>query len=541
MRGLVDPRKVEQRLLSAMALAFMTANSYREPRDRFLRPRTLEPLQVAMLVDRIHTIREVTPGGANPDDGLGMLAVYQAEGEFAGTYRRGDLGLLEQLAHQFNPTGNEGWFKEFQRALRRRVEKRPETVERDLVAMKNCIYNYATGERLPLTPDYVTLAKFDTNLPETEPPVPQIMNEDGTVWNAYDWFCEVVPEEDTRLLVLQIIGACLRSDVDWQVMPIFYSELGANGKGTVLELTRSIVGDRLVANVPLSKYGSEFGLAQIVAKRVNLVDENDVGAFIEAAANLKSVITNDVVTINRKHRDEYSYKPRLFNIQSMNEFPKFKDKTDAMLRRLLFVVFPNRFTEVTKNRAIKDDYVKRDEVREWFAYQALVSLPKYYKLSEPKSTAEAKREYRIETDPVVAYWDEFGEKFQRDFLPFGLLHGHLAAWHKEMNPRGTVEGQAKVTRKLKTLVDPDEWIVPQGANGKDVEFSLAQWLVNSEPVLGEYKYVEEVRKWDWDPHGDNSGGAVPHTAPRTARGFVRRSVYAAHMAVGSTPYRARRA
>ena len=293
--------------------------------------------------------------------------------------------------------------------------------------------------------------------------------------------------------------------------------------------------------MPLSKYGSEFGLAQIVAKRVNLVDENDVGAFIEAGANLKSVITNDVVTINRKHKDEYSYKPRLFGIQSMNEFPKFKDKTDAMLRRLLFVAFPGHFVGSKKNEAIKDDYVKRAEVREWFAYQALVALPIYYKLSEPESTLAAKREYRIESDPVVAYWDEFGEKFQRDFLPFGLLHGHLTAWHKQMNPRGAIEGQAKVTRKLKTLVDSDEWIVPRGANGKDLELSLAQWLVQSEPVLGEYTYVEEVKKWDWDNYADNGAGCVPINAPRTARGFVRKSIYEAHMASSTTPYRERHA
>lgn len=413
----------------------------------------LEPFQVAATLDHLHSIREVIPGGTSGDDGLGILAIYMSDGEYAGTYRRMDQGLLAKLAHAYNPNGNSAWLAEVERHVLRLVGKTPEHTDQDLVFMGNCILNYGTGERMEFSPAYVTLAKYATDLPEHSPPVPTIENADGSVWNAEEWLAEVMPDNESRSLLFRVIGAALRPRVDWQKMVIFYSEEGANGKGTVLELIRAIVGPRIVASVPLSIYSEPFGLEQIVGKLLNLVDENDVGAFIKAAANLKSIITNDVVTVNRKHKPSIAYRPTLFSIQSMNEWPKLRDKSEAMMRRLLFVNFPKRFVGGTKNTAIRSDYVSRREVREWFAHQVLVEMPKYYELNEPQTSRDAMSEFRLQTSPVDAYWDEFGGEFERDFLPFQMLYAHFHAWSKSVNPNGTAESSNRFTRRLKALVD----------------------------------------------------------------------------------------
>lgn len=498
----------------------------------------LDSFQVAATLDHLHSIRQVTPDGTSGDDNLGIPAIYMEEGEHAGTYRRMDQGLLAELAHAYNQNGNSAWLAEVERHLIRLVGKTPEHTDPDLVFMQNCIFNYRTGERTEFSPDYVTLAKYATDLPEQSPPVPTIENPDGTIWDAEAWLTEVMPDDESRSLLLRTIGAALRPRVDWEKMVIFYSEEGANGKGTVLELIRAIVGPKLVANVPLSTYSEPFGLEQIVGKLLNLVDENDVGAFIKAAANLKSIITNDVVTVNRKHKPAISYRPTLFSIQSMNEWPKLRDKSEAMMRRLLFLNFPKRFVGGAKNTAIRSDYVKRPEVREWFAYQVLVEMPKYYELKEPQTSLDAMKEFRLQTNPVDAYWDEFGDEFERDFLPFPMLYAHFHAWSKSINPNGTVESSNKFTRRLKALLDDNVWFAPQGANGKDLEFSSVQWLVGHEPVLDDFSHVPDVAKWIWDDNACNSAGGLLPFVPRKARGLVRRSAHASHMAANSTPYSA---
>lgn len=498
---------------------------------------TLQPVQAAIMLDSAFSIRNVTPGGTDSDDGLGLLAFYQDEGDFAGVYRRSDLGLLDQLAGRLRPTGDRNWHKEVELALRRRVPKEPELVDPDELPMNDCWYNYRTRQRTPFGPERVTLSKFATRLPLAAPPVPEIVNEDGTVWNAWDWFCEVIPDEGTRTLVLQVIGMCLRPAVDWRVLVYFIGE-GLNGKGTILELIRAIVGSHLVTSIPPSKFADQFALSSAVGKRLNLVDEDDVGKFIENAAVLKQVISRDPILLDRKHKDPMSVQLIMSTIASLNDWPKHKDKTEAMYDRQVFIEFPERFADAKNNPAIKNDYVKRAEVREWFAYMALVELPAYVKLSEPESVAKAKAEFRAESDKVVAFWEEYGDGFERDFLPFPMLYELFKAHENRVNPKGSPEAMKVVTERLKKLVDAEEWIVPGGGNGKDKELTIVQWIVGPEPVLAQFDYLLDVRNWNWDEHGNYGGPGVTGwmKKKRIARGFVRRSAWEAHTATGVTPY-----
>lgn len=501
----------------------------------------LQPVQAAIILNAACSIRTVTPGGTESDDGLGLVAFYQEEGDFAGAYRRSDLGLLDQLAGKLRPSGDRNWHKEVERSLRRQVPKEPELIDPDELPMNNGWYNYRTGQRTPFSPGRVTLSKFATGLPVIAPAVPEFVNEDGTVWNALDWFCEVLPDEDTRTLILQVIGMCLRPALDWRVLVYFIGD-GLNGKGTILELIRAIVGSQLVTSIPPSKFADQFALSSAVGKRLNLVDEDDVGKFIENAAVLKQVISRDPILLDRKNKDPISVQLIMSTIVSLNEFPKHKDKTEAMYDRQVFIEFPERFAGAKKNAAIKNDYVKRAEVREWFAHRALVELPAYVKLSEPESVAKAKAEFRADSDKVVAFWEEYGDGFERDFLPFDMLYQLFYAHEKRVNPKGSVEGMSKVTPRLKKLVDADDWIVPVGGNGKDKELTIAQWIIGPESALAEFDYVPDVERWDWDRYSVSGTGSITTwmTKKRKARGFVRRSAWEAYTDTGTTPYLASR-
>ncbi|WP_197510811.1 DUF5906 domain-containing protein [Tessaracoccus coleopterorum] len=53
--------------------------------------------------------------------------------------------------------------------------------------------------------------------------------------------------------------------------------------------------------------GKDFMLEPLTRASAIIVDENDVGQYIDKAANLKAIITNDVIMINRKHKYPISY------------------------------------------------------------------------------------------------------------------------------------------------------------------------------------------------------------------------------------------
>ena len=75
-----------------------------------------------------------------------------------------------------------------------------------------------------------------------------------------------------------------------------------------------------------------------------IVDENDVGTYIDKAANLKAIITNDAISINRKFKQVISYRFYGFMVQCLNEMPRIKDKSDSFWRRQLFIPFTKCFT-----------------------------------------------------------------------------------------------------------------------------------------------------------------------------------------------------
>src|SRR5699024_7042700 len=168
-------------------------------------------------------------------------------------------------------------------------------------------------------------------------------------------------------------------------------------------------------SIPLSDFSKDFSLEPLLSAMAIVVDENDVGTFIDKAANLKAIVTNDVIQINRKHRVPIAYQFWGLMVQCLNEFPLVKDKSESFYRRQLFVPFTKSYTGAEK-KYIKDDYLQRKEVLEyalWYVInRAGAETPGcYYELSEPEATRAVLSEYKEHNDPVRAFWLEFRDLF----------------------------------------------------------------------------------------------------------------------------------
>ncbi|MGW8483582.1 DNA primase family protein [Microbacterium sp. NPDC055903] len=532
-----SPAQIERVLLSACQ-GVLRAENVKIPKGepKYLMPRTLYPVQVALVVHHLHHVAEVTPGGANSDDGLGVLAIYQQAGEYEGLYRRTDMGLLGELAKAFNFSHGEKWFAEFERQVRLNAAKVTEMQDPDLVVMRDCILDYRSGERFEFSPDRVFLARnCDVRLIEKQHPVPRIAEENGNVWDLEQFWEETIPDEGTRAYLMRMIGAALRPRHDWQKMPSLHAESGSNGKGTILAHVRALVGERNCASVPIKDYGSQFGKEQLIGIHLNAPDETPVGEFIKDASDLKAIITNDPIRIDRKHKPVITYKPSIFTILTLNGALNFRDKTESMDRRLAIVPMTQRFPDGVKNKAIKDDYLRRTEVLEYMAYKVLVEIPKYWELEEPASVRDALRAHKRETNTVLAFFDEYHSEFQRPVLPFPMLRALYAAWLKDNRPDSKPVSANSFTKEIKALFDQDVWVTPQVATSDgsdDQKLTTRSWLTSSEPVLDEYHYIDEVSKWQWVNSDYGPPRGLPKSAPRQVRGLMRRDVYEAWVAAG---------
>ena len=309
-------------------------------------------------------------------------------------------------------------------------------------------------------------------------------NEDGTDWDVESWMNGLSDDAGIVNLLWEIMGAVIRPHVHWNKSAWFYSESGNNGKGTLCSLMRSLCGAGTCTSIPLSDFGKEFMLEPLMHASAIIVDENDVGGYIDRAANLKAIITNDVIQLNRKFKSPVAYQFFGFMVQCLNELPKIRDRSDSFYRRQLFVPFKKCFTG-SERRYIKEDYLKRREVLEYVL--ARVLHMNYYELSEPEACRNALADYKEFNDPIRQFMTEMEPLFAWDLLPFSFLYDLYKAWFRLNFPSGTIIGRNNFVRDLVAMLgDFPEWY----CEGRAKAIRPAGRMNAPEPLIAEYGLTE---------------------------------------------------
>lgn len=449
-----------------------------------------------------HIIVNIAPSNRNSDPELDMLAYYDDDpnSETYGLYIN-DNKKLRNLAQQYNFELNDNGFKDILSLLRAQAPRIDRRVDKDLIAVNNGIFNYKTKTLEPFSPDYVFLSKSIVSY-NPDATLPVITTPHGDTWDIESWMLDLANDSPELCeTIWQIIGAIIRPYVSWNKAAWFYSEQGNNGKGTLVELMRNICGPQTYASVPLADFSKEFMLEPLTRAQAILVDENNVGTYIDQAANLKAIITNDVISINRKYRSPIAYQFYGFMVQCLNEMPRVRDRSESFYRRQLFVPFNKSFTGVER-RYIKDEYMSRTDVLQYVLKRVLNDMDDYYELSEPPETQEALNEYRLANDPVRAFWDVFAHDFAWDALPYEFLYDLYTQWHKHTSPGGAPVGYRKFIQDIKNIAEADTATMWQQPNSQG-RFRPGSMMSNPEPLIEDYG----LHNWE-------NAKAKPHTLSR---------------------------
>lgn len=448
VKNLPSPATIEESLIAATNKEFSVENTGRTGNHKINLLKRLTFSQVAQILIHLHRVARIAPSGRNTDRDLDLLAIYVDKGEDEGIYATSE-DHIRSVARLYNRELTINDSREVMTVLREEAPRLNRCSDRDLIAVNNGIFDYRTKELKPFSPEYVFLSKarvdYDANALS-----PGIQTPDGDTWEVETWMQTLSDDDEIVDLLWEILGAIVRPHVRWNKSAWFYSTRGNNGKGTLVELMRNLVGTASYASIPISDFGKDFLLEPLTRASAILVDENDVGAFIDRAANLKAIITNDVISINRKYKTPIAYQFWGFMVQCLNEFPRIKDKSESFYRRQLFVPFTKNFTG-SERRYIKDDYVTRDSVLQYVLKRVLHM--NYYVLSEPEAARLVLEEYKGFNDPVRSFWDEFEEAFVWDLLPFSFLYDLYKAWFVKTNPSGSPTGRNVFVNDLVGIVD----------------------------------------------------------------------------------------
>ena len=480
--------------------------------------RTLTPAVIAGCMLKRNRIVRIMLSEKNTDPNYDVLAVYMDHGPNTGIYITDEVSI-RVLAREYNFSISP---RELDHVIDMLADNAPRVMvssHRDLIAVNNGIFDYKTKTLLPFTPEIVFTAKSAVNYNENAVN-PVIHNDaDGTDWDIESWMADLNDDPEIVTLLWEILSAIIRPNVAWDKTAWFLSEVGNNGKGTLLTLMRNLCGERAWTSIPVADFGKDFHLEPLIRTNAVLVDENDVGEYVDRAANLKAVITNDVILINRKNKTPIAYQFRGFMVQCVNDTPRFRDKSGSLYRRQLIIPFDKSFTGAER-KYIKQDYMHRTEVLEYVLYRVLST--NFYELSEPAAVKAALHQYKIENDPVRAFAEEFLDRVVWDLLPWRFLYALYRAWLTKDQPSNPPLGYNKFVKHLTLILQEAVgegegygWFVtPAAVRTKNrilgeeplaVEYNLDQWF-DIQPVNGSIRKV-----------------GTPHNMPVSTRGLLRAS------------------
>lgn len=487
------PAQVEAGLLADMRNNIDLENAMRAKNDQLKCPQRLVPMQVAYVVAALHPVCTVDEGGGDAD----LLAMYQLDGLDAGTYATDDR-RIRQIIRQYNATARMAEIEETMDVLRGIVPRRERCTQPNLIPVNNGIFDFDTKQLMPFTPELVFLSKSRVDYVD-DPVNPVIHNpDDGTDWDVETWMSELSDDPEVVKLLWEILGAIIRPFVPWNKMALFCSEKGNNGKGTLCELMRQLCGKGTYASITLESLGKEFLLEPLLHASAIITDENDVGTYVEKAASIKAIVTNDVIQINRKHKVPIVFRFHGFMVQCVNEMPRIKDRSDSFFRRQLLVPFEKCFTGIER-KYIKKDYLHRPEVLRYVLWRVLNM--DYYELSEPEACCQALAEYKELNDPVRQFAEDVLPEAKWDLLPFTMLYDAYKAWFRANVPSGTIQSRQKFVGDLIAAVQDDpEWECP---DKKKKTWGTAR-MECYEPLLDLYG----LTAW-MNPRYANQGAATP--------------------------------
>lgn len=148
---------------------------------------------------------------------------------------------------------------------------------------------------------------------------------------------KIYPDIDFRAIIYNILSVGTKP-----MFHIFYDDgVGGTGKSTFLEVLTKIVGEKFVSNVLLDQFGNRFIFANMLGKYLNIGDDNGKNDELQNVGTLKSIVTGNRVTIDRKNIAPIEVRIFAKQLFATNILP-YIDFTDGGIMRRLNIVPMNK-------------------------------------------------------------------------------------------------------------------------------------------------------------------------------------------------------
>lgn len=147
-----------------------------------------------------------------------------------------------------------------------------------------------------------------------------------------------------RALLEECVGYCFYRGAELGKAFILIGDKN-NGKSTFLDLIKAVLGVENISALDLKELGDRFSTSMMFGKLANIGDDIS-DDFMQGAqvAIFKKIVTGNRIKAERKGQDPFEFNPYVKLLFSANDIPRMKDKTGAVLRRLVIIPFNAQFS-----------------------------------------------------------------------------------------------------------------------------------------------------------------------------------------------------
>lgn len=270
------------------------------------------------------------------------------------------------------------------------------------IAFNNGIYDLASDSMMQFSEEFVITNKipWDYNPDAYSEIVDKTLNKLA---------CN---DSSIRAVLEECIGYCFfrRNELRKSFMLLGEKK---NGKSTFLEMLKNVIGKDNCSALDLKEIGDRFRTAQIFGKLVNIGDDID-SQYIENVGTFKKVVSGNGITIENKGQDPIEIEPYCKFIFSANDIPRMKDRSGAVLDRLIFIPFNAVFS---KEDPDFDPYIidklRTREATEYLIRIGIAGLKRVLEKREftvPEQSKTELQEFNERNNPILLFIKELNEE-----------------------------------------------------------------------------------------------------------------------------------
>ena len=375
------------------------------------------------------------------------LYLYNPE---TGLYTDSD-DLIDSLIYAFDSRIDVNTYNKVKHIIRIKSKLKEPLNDKNLLAVGNGILNRKTKELLPFSPNLIITSKIKTAYNPRA-----ILPTFGGKFIFTDWLKEIACNDDEIITLLwQVMNETI-NPLQTRGKMVILTGSGNNGKGTFQDLLKNLVGEGNYSTLRPDQFKG-FELGSLVGKVCNIGDDIENG-FLPEVSNLKSITSGDTVTINEKYGRIYEAELKLLCIFSANEIPRTKDRTNGWYRRLCIIPFDANFNGTKENKAIKQVYLKDNQLLEWLLFQ-IIDMEPFDKFIEPKRVTAQLKEYKKDNDIFQAFVEDFympRNWHECRVVPIWLITEHLTEYLAEneiTTQKGIKDVGGNMIRVLEEITD----------------------------------------------------------------------------------------